>query len=585
LDIIVTVIMLLPLAVVMEIPHNFTQAGPMELPQSHFASVDALLDYLFSAESSSLLAAETEICRLLGRVYKNVATALAIGVTCRWVGPGGVALHSLLKPGAINGSKIVFAGRPLGIVGSGAHVFSITAQNPRISAGIANDGDSDDEMADAGAAAAQAAAALVAARAASSISAAASAAASLSLANVSALAVTASSAAAAAVLAFASETATAAEVETATANATRAARALPGAALAANVAAKTAEAAAANVQFVAQGNNTHADIVSLQHYCCFAKSMSVMAKTPAEKLLKTAPRVSEAVKTISSFSAGFATNSESIGDDALLEQFTTMRFEAAFRLCNSQNVAAKLASAKRAARSVLQKLLARPLHVVSANADLQLRQFKVKLKFWSKFIQLVQAASKQSRIRPFEKIIGMRFAAAQLQILLLGATQILPKNRATQAAQFGRSCAFIPRTSLPQGLVLYMREQWRSMAGDFTEQQEAEHCAAIGVTIPAVKAQALADALPAPQPQPQPLAPVANNAAPVPVQNALGINAVQMQVPNPAVLLGQGVAVQLQQNAAQPAAAANVRRQNEPAQGEPAAVRRRSARIAGLGNR
>jgi hypothetical protein len=578
LDFVFVVIMFLCLAAVMEIPHNFIQAGPIELPPSHLASVDTLLDYLFSVESSSLLAAETDMCRLLGRDYKNVATALAIGVTCRWVGPDGVALNSLLKAGAINGSKIVFAGRPLGIVGSSAHVFSITAQNPRISAGDGDDGEGDGEMADGAAAAA--AAALVAARAASSVSAAASAAASLALANASALSVNATAAAAAAVLAFASDTGTAAQVETATANATRAARALPGVALAANATAKAAEAAAANVQFVAQGGHTDADIVSLQHYCCFAKSMSVIAKTPTEKLLKTAPRVSEAVKTVTSSSAGFVANSEAIGDEAMLEQFTTMRFEAAFRLCNSQNVAAKLASAKRAARSVLQKLLSRPLHVVSRNADLQLRQFKVKLAFWSKFIQLVQAASKQSRIRPFEKIIGMRFAAAQLQILFLGATQILPKNRATQAAQFGRSCAFIPRTALPQPLVVFMREQWRSMAGDFTEQQETEHCAAIGVTIPAVKPHAIVNAPPA-QHVPQPA--VANIAAPAPVPNALANNAAPAQIGNAQPQQGNAEAVQPQPQAVRPATRA--RRQNEPPEDEPPAGRRRSARLAGLGNR
>jgi hypothetical protein len=575
----------------MEIPHDFTQAGPMVLPQQHLAKVDSLLDYLFSAQSSSLPASEMEMCRILGRDYKNVITALAIGVTCRWIGPDGVALNAVLKAGAINGSKVVFAGRPLGLVGTGAHVFSITVQNPRVSAGHDDNaavGDAAER--EAAAAAAALAAELAAARAASSVSAAASVAATLALATASALAATAAAAAAASIVALASETASAADVEIATAAATLAARDLPGAALTANEAAKAAEAAAANVQFVARADNPDADFVNLQHYCTFAKSMSVMAKTPAEKLLKTAPRVSEAVKTISSSSAGFKANSALIGEPALLEQFTTLRFEAAFRLCDSDNVASKLACAKRSARSVLQTLLSRPLHVVSANADLQLRQFEIKLAFWSKFISLVQAASKQSRIRPFEKVIGMRFASAQLQFLFLGASQILPKNRATQAAQFGRSCAFIPRTALPQRLLVYLREEWRRMAGNFTEQQEAQHCAEIGVTIPAVKQQVLAAAGPEqPELQPQAAQVVANNDAQAPLPDLQDAvvqvqNMIPAQVPNAQAMAvnGQGVAVQAQQPAVQPAA--RVRRQNEAPENEPPPGRRRSARLAQLGN-
>jgi hypothetical protein len=108
----------------MRIRHNFNANQPMRLTEAHIDKICDKLALFFSDEASALPAAEEDMCRLLGKEYKNIQTALAFGLTFRWVDEHGRALNSVLKPGAIRGSKFVFSGRPLAILsGRGAHAY------------------------------------------------------------------------------------------------------------------------------------------------------------------------------------------------------------------------------------------------------------------------------------------------------------------------------------------------------------------------------------------------------------------------------------------------------------------------------
>ncbi len=352
----------------------------------------------------------------------------------------------------------------------------------------------------------KAATALAAASAAASRSAAESAAASAHLVTVSTRVATCASALAGL---LGAENASAADKDAASAAAAAAAKALPGVAIAAHSAAMKAAADAKIETMALRGDVARAEIVSIQNYHTFAKNHCLAGKTPSERLVsEAAQRVSDGVQKIASWSNGVAKNCELIGPVVTADRFCTLRMEAAVLIRDATDRAAKLAAAKRVIEPLFETLISHPLHDVCANAELQVKQFTIKHRFWSRVLTLTQEASKKDKILPHEKTTALRYIAAMFQLLLCGSTVLLSQHKIKKSARMGRLCSYISRSALPQSLVLYLRETWRELAGNRSEAEELHYAASIGVTIPIPVQRPRDHSLPAPQVVP---APIANN--------------------------------------------------------------------------